>query len=260
MLCGGLSVALAAEPTLNTEFSLGYDDNVSNSEHDDDSRSSRFAIAGVRLDHSINLAAQDSLLLRAGLQGEAHDGLSALNNAKLSGMIRFTHSPLPGSSVPTLSVWGAAATWEFNSELRDSSEYRVGVFLTQPLRERLSARLSLTGSRRNADNPVFDLRGVSAAADLDWHVTPTLTVYGGLQFHDGDVVSSATATPTIRDVAEERSRPMTLSTLWSPIGWRQKPGFPRWDSTTACRTVFRSICKRNTSTPMRPAAITINAG
>lgn len=202
MFCGGLVTALAAEPMLDTEFSLGYDDNVSNSEHNEDSHTSRFAIAALRVDHSISAGTQDALLLRAGLQAEAHDDLTGLNSGKLSGMLRYTHTPSTEFSTLSYSAWISAAQWEFNSTLRDSRELRAGAFVTQRVTEDVSARWSLGGAKRRADSEVFDLRVLSAALDLDWHVTPAFTLYGGIQFQDGDVVSSASPSPAIRDAAE----------------------------------------------------------
>ena len=190
---------------LDSDLSLGYDSNVSNAEHDNDIRSSRFAIAGLRVDNTTRISDQASLLLRGGLQAEAHDDLDGLNNGKFTGLVRFIYRP-EGFHDQAWSFWGSAARWEFSSRLRDSSEYRVGIFLVDRFTPGLSGRLSVSASRRQADDSnVFDLGSASVGAGLDWAVTPVLTVYGSTQFHDGDVVSTATASPGILAAADARA-------------------------------------------------------
>lgn len=204
LLCAGTDHAFAQTPALDTEFSLGYDDNVSNSQHREDIESSRFATASIRHDHRISLGDQDALLLRGGLQAELHDNRSALNSGKLSGLMRVTHS-FAGADTTSVSAWVSAALWEFNSELRDSSEYRAGVILQQRLAEKLNGRFSLAAARRHADSDVFDVEGTSVALDLDWQWSANLALYGGLQHYDGDVVSSSTAGPGILGASEART-------------------------------------------------------
>lgn len=180
---------------VGADLGVGYDDNVGNAAADPDTRDSSTVTAGVNLDYVGRLTQNTGLLLRAGVQGEAYEAADGLANGKLLVMSRLSHRPAGGFYTPLFAAWVSAALWEFDSRLRDGAEYRAGIFVTEPLTTAVSARLSFAAAQRVADSDVFELSWWSAGLNLDWRVLPALTLYGGYQFNDGDLVSSSNVTP-----------------------------------------------------------------
>jgi hypothetical protein len=202
-LAAGLAQAADGRWSLNGEFGLAHDSNAGNADRERDRFSDELAAAGLRADFAKSLGPRAKVLLRAGLQGEKYDSLEALDNLRLSGLARFTFQPQPGST--SWSVWASAALWEFESELRDSSEYRAGYFVVQPLGAKWSARGSVAGAWRRADSAVFDLDNGSVGLDLDWRAARNLTIYLGSQYRVGEVCSTSTPSPVILNAAEARA-------------------------------------------------------
>lgn len=179
----------------NGDLGVGYDDNVGNASEDGDFRDSAVLAGGVNLDYTRALSLNTGLLLRGALQGEAVEAEDGLSHGRLLGMARLSHRPRGGFYIPTLAVWVSAGMLEYGSTMRDSFEFRGGLFLTEPLTTKISARLGVAALERSADRDVFDLSSRAASLNLDWAVTPGLTLYTGYQLQDGDVVSSGTVTP-----------------------------------------------------------------
>ena len=177
------------------DLGAGYDDNVGSAAEGVDTRDSAFVSAGLNLDYGRRLTPGTGLLLRGSLRGDAYEGAEALSSGKLTGMVRLAHRAEGGFYRPTLAGWVSASLWEFDSALRDSTEVRAGLYLSEPLTTAISARFSVQASERMADSAVFDLSAWSTGVNLDWNVLGAVTLYGGYQFHDGQLVSSASIYP-----------------------------------------------------------------
>jgi hypothetical protein len=184
------------------DMASGFDDNVTNAQHDDDIRESGFAAAGGHADyfHPLNLYA--TLQLRGSLQGEYWNSFDGLNNGKATGMARVMYRPDGDFYTPTLAAWLSAAAWEFDSAIRDSNEYRAGAYVREQLTTQITGRFALNLSSRESDGRVFDLSGWSASLNLDWAPAPRSIVYGGYQYYAGDVASTATPSLSIGLAAE----------------------------------------------------------
>jgi hypothetical protein len=194
-----LALPAAADHHMKTHWSgdlgAGYDDNVGSAALDTDTVDSAFVSAGVSLDHGRRLSSTTGLLLRGSLRGDAYEAAEGLSSGKLTGLARLSHRAEGGFYMPTLAGWLSASLWEFDSALRDSADFRAGVYLTEPLTTALSARLGVQASERQADSAVFDLSSWSAAVNVDWNVLGAVTLYGGYQLHDGELVSSGSVYP-----------------------------------------------------------------
>lgn len=177
------------------DLGAGYDDNVGSAAQDADTRASAFVSAGLNLDHSRRLSSTTGLLLRGSLRGDGYDDAQALSNGKLTGLARLSHRAEGGFHMPTVAGWVSASLWEFDSALRDSADFRAGIYVSEPLTTAISARASLQASERRADSEVFNLSSWSAGLNLDWNVLGVVTLYGGYQFHDGELVSSSSVPP-----------------------------------------------------------------
>jgi len=174
------------------DFASGFDDNVTTAQHDADIRESGFASLGGTADYFRQLSLFTTLQLRGNLQGEYWKSFDGLNNGKATGMARLMYRGDGDFFTPTLAAWLSAALWEFDSEIRDSNEYRVGAYAIEQLTTQVTGRLALTANQREADGEVFDLSGASIALNFDWIPMPHSTVYTGYQYYKGGVTSTAT--------------------------------------------------------------------
>lgn len=194
-----LSTSALAERPVKVRWSgdlgVGYDDNVGNARDRVNIRDSTVVAGGVNLDYTRALSLNTGLLLRGALQGEAVEAEDGLSHGRLLAMARLSHRPSGGFYMPTFAVWASAAALEFNSTMRDGFEFRGGLFLSGPLTTSIAARFGVAAVERSAANYVFDLSGWSASVNLDWAVTPGVTLYTGYQFQDGEVVSTGTVPP-----------------------------------------------------------------
>lgn len=189
------------------ELGAGYDSNVANSEADADIRESAFFTGGASAEYFHRLNLYTTMVLRGSLQGEHYERYDGLSNAKATGAARLLFRPDGGFLTPVLGAWVSASYWEFDSAIRDSDEYRGGMFANQQLTTRISGRLALSAAWRESDSRVFDTRGASAALNLDWRTADRATLYGGYQFYRGDVVSTAAPTALKIGLAAEEIEP-----------------------------------------------------
>lgn len=184
-----LPTAQAESLRFNAGLGGGYDDNVRLSEND--KSDSAFTALSLSAERSFFFSPSWGLLARGSLLGEVMHEFEELSNAKARALLRGLYRPRGGFYAPLLAVWGSAARWEFDSEIRRSNEYRGGVFIAQPLTTRLNARLELAVSRRSAEGAVFDLSGQSAALSLSWMALERLSLNLGYEFQTGDTAPSA---------------------------------------------------------------------
>lgn len=206
-----LAAALVAAPLARAEHPIslgfsgdlgaGYDSNVFNAAPGWE-EGLAFATAGAHGNLNRRLGDATSLLGRLSLTGETYEHVEGLTNGKAALMLRVSHRPGAGFFVPVLAGWVSAAWWEFDSRIRDSVEYRGGVYLLEQLTTALRARVSLTASQRVSESEAFDLEGIAAGVDLDWLAAPSLTVYTGYQFRDGDIASTSGLLYGYADVGE----------------------------------------------------------
>lgn len=188
--------------TSGGEFSLGYDSNINNAPVGQTEIGSGFAEAGAHLDHRLALSEDASLLLRGNLNVQDYATRHSLANVKAGVLTRLLLRPGKGLLTPTLIGSVSAARWEFNSDMRDGSEYRGLVALRQRLNTQMSLRISAGVSRREGRSAVFDLKVRLGGLDLEWQPRPRGNLHAGYQYLRGDVVATSLPGPTIRDIAE----------------------------------------------------------
>jgi hypothetical protein len=195
LLACATSAAARAEHPVNlhysAELSSGYDSNLGNAAEGAGVAHSPFAGAGAHATWQRDLGLYTTLVARGSLQAEHYADAAGLDNGKVTGLVRLLHRPGGGFFTPTLAAWLSAAYWDFGSAIRDSDEFRAGVWASENLTTRLRGRLALAAVRREARTVVYDVDGLSAALDLDWRAAAPATLYAGYQIYDGDLVSSA---------------------------------------------------------------------
>ncbi len=200
---GGLGLALAAlalapgatlaagadSPGVGVEVSYTSDDNV-NRGAEGDTLSDR--VLGVRL--SASAAVPVSTRTRAVIQGFAgadrfntYAGLSR-NYIGAQGDFKYRASGDFGAA-----TWGAfvrTAAEFYQSDLRDGYRHAFGVNVVKPVSDRVQVFAALAENITDGSSTVFDTKNVSLRGNADWSFTRSDLVYLGLEYRQGDIVSS----------------------------------------------------------------------
>jgi hypothetical protein len=188
----GLPAGAAASAWgLGGALGMGYDANAANAGDPDDIRgvSAVFASAGANWERRFGLFT--ALQLQGALTGESVFDLERLSNAGLGARVRLLHKPGKGLYTPVLAAWISAAAREYDSPIRDGSEYRAGAWAAVPLTTTVQLRAEAQWSQAEANSRVFDLGYASYALNADWLAGQALTVYANVRFNEGEYAVSA---------------------------------------------------------------------
>ncbi len=183
--------ASAGTWTYGGELGAGYDSNLGNSGDDHDTRDSVVAFAGASATWQQRYGRYSALQVRANLASDQLDDIADLSNVRGALRLRVLHKPGKSFYTPVLAASLAAGLREYGSAIRDGSDLRAGFSLAAPLTTAVQWRAEAARTRRVADGRAFDLDTTSYALDLDWLLTPRLTLYGGMRQDDGDFVITA---------------------------------------------------------------------
>ncbi len=195
-LLAGAPAATAA--SFSGEITLGHDDNLANVREGARLFEDGFSLVRMQVGQALPVSAYSALLLQASGQAQNFIEYQGLTNLRAQVLARYLMRPGRGFFVPTLALSGSLAGLAYDSELRDSTEYRALLYLNQPLTTRLSLRASVAGKwHRDSDGGIFDDSTTQYGVDLDWHVLPSLVVYGGYQWRDGDFIAVGLPPPPV---------------------------------------------------------------
>jgi hypothetical protein len=189
-LAPGSALAAGADsPGVGLEVSFTSDDNV-NRGAEGDTLSDR--VLGVRL--SASAAVPISTRTRAVIQGFAgaerfgtYTGLSR-NSIGAQGDFKYRASGDFGAA-----TWGAfvrTAADFYESDLRDGYRHAFGVSVVKPVTDRVQVFGALAGNITDGSSTVFDTKNVSLRGNADWSFTRWDVAYLGLEYRQGDIVSS----------------------------------------------------------------------
>jgi len=183
------------------EAGIGHDSNVANVREGGRERDDQFLQLAVGTDSLWPLTENAALQWRLQVDAQQFAQQQALSNAQAMLQARWLFRPAAGFYAPLLETQASAAWWEFDSRLRDSAQYRFGLFATEQLTTTLSLRAGWRVNWRRGHSAVFDADTRSLSLDLDWLPLPALTVYSGYQHLDGDLVSTAVSVPAFARAA-----------------------------------------------------------
>lgn len=203
--------ALAAQPlytqagsfATDTQFAISADDNVTRAARASDIRDDRFATLSVGVNFKQPLSNHYRLTLRTFAQGEEYDDYSGLSNlgAGVSAQVQYRHT---GTLLaPTFALFLKAATFNYDSSLRDSEVYQGGVSAQKGITDRITVTAIVAGVTRDSDSRVFDTRELSLLLNLDYRTLTFLTPYLTYNYLDGDIVASGAPWLKIINYAEE---------------------------------------------------------
>ena len=210
-LAATLLFALSANTALaeghvgvDSEIAYTYDDNVSRAARASDIRDDRIAALGLGVGWRHTFAKHFRLGLRAFAQGEHFSDYDGLSNAGGGVSANLQYRPSGALLAPTFAVFGKVSTLNYDSELRDSEFYNVGVSVQKGVTDRVDFTGVLAHTTRDSSSRVFDTREASLLLNVDFRWAPRLTQYVTYNFLHGDIVASgAPSWLTLINYAEE---------------------------------------------------------
>lgn len=183
---GGLGVGV--------ELTYVSDNNVSRS-IDADALSDN--ILGLSANYSWRLPVTERtrLVVQPSLGAESYFKYDGLSNVFAGLSFQYQWRPGSGFQTPTLAAIAKVVVEEYNSDLRDGVRYSYGVSARSLLTDHIGLYGALTRDTREADHSVFDTETTGVVLNLDYVATRSSTVYLGLGYRQGDVVSSVRPVP-----------------------------------------------------------------
>jgi hypothetical protein len=208
-MCAGLAWILVGLPCAQADESLGLgieasvtaDDNVTRGYGDDNVLSDQFA--GVSLSKSLRFPVS------------AHTRLSVLGFAGFNSYLEYTglsHSyaglqgdfqyrPSAGFFAPTYALFVRTAIEAYQSEARDSNRASAGLSVRKPLTDQVQLSGALNYNWRDGKSEVFDTSDVALRLNADYAFSRHDTVYLGLEYRVGDIVSTGEPSTAFVDIA-----------------------------------------------------------
>jgi hypothetical protein len=141
------------------------------------------------------VAERTRLVVQPSLGAESYLDYEGLSNIFAGLSFQYQWRPGSGFQTPTLTALAKVVVEEYKSGLRDGVRYSYGVSTRSLLTDRIGLYGALTRDTRTANHSVFDTATTGVAVNLDYTVMRGSTVYLGLGYRQGDVVSSVRPVP-----------------------------------------------------------------
>jgi hypothetical protein len=198
----GLACAQADEPLgLGIEVSITADDNVTRGYGDGNVLSDQFI--GVNIGKSLRIPVSTytrlSLLGYAGFNSYLE--YTGLSNVYAGVLGEFEYRPSAGFNAPTYSVFLRTAIEEYQSEARDGYRSSAGFSARKPLTDQVQLFGALSYNWRDGKSEVFDNRDIALRMNADFAISRNDTVYLGLEYRVGDIVSTGQPSTAFVDIA-----------------------------------------------------------
>lgn len=184
------------------ELSVSYDDNLSNAQVESDQAGSALGVLALNANYRKRLTPNAVLLVRGTAAAEEVDEFEGLSNVAGTLLGRLLYRPGRGLYDPTVAVSLSGTVREFDSDIRDSTSYRLMFMASNRISTRIGGRVLLVSDYRDSESEVFDTRSQTVGFDIDFRYSRKLTLYSGYRFRVGDIVSSAQPTLRITQWAE----------------------------------------------------------
>jgi hypothetical protein len=168
-----------------------YDDNVTRAEGDANVLSDEFLGALATVSTRFLLTENIRLRLVGELGGEAYNEYSGLSFGSAGVRADVQYRATGAFSAPTLTLFGRAAYEEYESDLRDGYRYALGLSGRGDMTDRIAWFGAFTYNKRDGSSRVFDTTDFSVRGNLDYAFSRRNTLYTGLEYRMGDIVSTA---------------------------------------------------------------------
>lgn len=194
-LFAGLSVgqgALAMDGLrFGADAAYTREDNIAHAAQSNEIRSDTIASLSLAGDFSRVIQRHFRLVFRGLLKGEQYASYDGLSNVGAGALVRMEHRSSGRLTAPTFAVFAKAIRTDYNTSLRDNTEYRAGISAQKAITDRVTISGEVFSAASHAKGSVFDVRqsGITLNADFQWG--PRLSQYLTYGYLSGDVISTA---------------------------------------------------------------------
>ena len=192
---------LRAQP-LQFEVSQTFDDNITRGKDAPDRLADELLRLSVSRELRRPLSATTQATYRATLGLEAAREFSSLSRALAEFGAELNYRASGDFLAPTYGVFARLALDNHLSAQRDGARLAVGATVRAPLTDRIGLGATLAHSVRAARSRVFDGADDSLRANADYRLSPDAVLYAGLEWRQGDVVSTGRSSLDNLDLAE----------------------------------------------------------
>ena len=194
--------AAADELSIRASADATWDDNVPRA-ITSEKLSDAFATLSVGATLPLDINPHTRIVFTATLGAQAFDKYTGLNHGfgTLKGELQYR-----SSGRYTAPIWAIFfsqnADSYVNSDLRDGYRASAGVSVRKPVTDRISLFGALAYNQGDARSTVFDTKDVSLRGNVDYALAPRHTVYLGLEYRQGDSVSTGLPSLAFLDIAQ----------------------------------------------------------
>ena len=180
---------------------ITYDDNV-NRGTKRDRLNDGFASLNASATLPLRLTPFTRLLVTGAIGGDKFNRFTGLDRAfaEINGELQYRSSGQYSSPIYAIFV-RQSVDW-YDSNLRDGYRTSAGVSVRKPATDRIFLFGAAAYNQRDARSTVFDTKEVSVRGNVDYAISQRHTIYLGLEYKDGDTVSTSFPWPPLMAIAE----------------------------------------------------------
>ncbi len=189
-----LNAAHAAEDSpwiIDTELTLGSDDNVGRAERERDIASDITLLLNAGLAYNTSTGGKSALTLRAFAETERYQETTGLNRATLGGQFIFRWQHRLGYRAPFYQFNIGVQLDEYDSEQRNSTVTRSQLMATRRITDRITSSMGIEYQKRDSEATVFDLEQGRVFLNIDYALRTGWAYYGTFSYIDGQIWSTA---------------------------------------------------------------------
>lgn len=187
------AATLAADTRFGLDAEFAHDTNINRAAYAGDEQSDEILSVEGHATRSYRLSNRSGIVVRGGLRLREPLEFDDLGSIAVLGRAAYRFQPSPGYTSPWFELGGAIEAMRFrDSALRDG--YIASVFgsVGKHMTDRIRLGAGLGVDERSADEgALYDLSTTRAWLTLDYRAAQKLTVYGSLNWLQGDQVFTA---------------------------------------------------------------------
>ena len=174
---------------IDAEISVSNDDNLNRTAIPADEVDSNFTTGTFGLSYSQRIDNKTFVKYSSRLKYEIYNDAEGMDSAELNTGFSYHHKPSLGFSDPTFIMKANFAVVDFETDIRDRTEFGFGTIISSQLTNKLSARGGASVRLRESDSRIHDTSEIRFFINADILLAQKLTGYATFSFITGDVVS-----------------------------------------------------------------------
>lgn len=175
---------------ITVDAGVQWDDNVTRAKSGSDVRADTIYNVTISQSSQYFLSGNTRFILNASVGGERFQTFNGLSRLQVGAEGQYQYRGSAEFDAPTWALFAKLQGEEYLGSMRDGYKLTGGVSYARSLTDRLALFSSLAYSSRYANSEVFRTSDVAWRANFDYSLHEGGALYWGLEWRDGDFVSS----------------------------------------------------------------------